>query len=39
LLESAVGRGTTFAIYLPRVDEREAMGDGPCHNRSRHSVD
>ncbi|PYM60700.1 MAG: hybrid sensor histidine kinase/response regulator, partial [Candidatus Rokuibacteriota bacterium] len=25
-LESAVGRGTTFAIYLPRVDEREAIG-------------
>jgi signal transduction histidine kinase len=24
-LESAVGRGTTFAIYLPRVDEREAI--------------
>jgi len=22
-LESAVGRGTTFAIYLPRVDDRE----------------
>src|SRR6266852_3117735 len=24
-LESAVGRGTTFAIYLPRVDEREGV--------------
>lgn len=28
-LESAVGRGTTFAIYLPRVDEREASVAGP----------
>jgi signal transduction histidine kinase len=27
-LESAVGRGTTFAIYLPRVDEREASAAG-----------
>jgi len=27
-LESAVGRGTTFSIYLPRVDEREAIGAG-----------
>ena len=38
-LVSAVGQGTTFAIYLPRVDEREAIDDGPCHNRSLRSAD
>jgi two-component system, cell cycle sensor histidine kinase and response regulator CckA len=34
-LESAVGRGTTFAIYLPRVDEGESSGEGPSQNGSR----
>jgi signal transduction histidine kinase len=38
-LESAVGRGTTFAIYLPCVDEREAIGDGPCHDPGLRSAD
>ena len=36
---AAVGRGTTFAIYLSRVDGREAIGDAPSYNRSLHSAD
>jgi CheY-like chemotaxis protein len=28
-VESDLGRGTTFAIYLPRIEDNEAVGEGP----------